>query len=95
MSGKELRPELTSRRSETRAWLLSIVVIFAIAIMKWKIGEVPTAAWVFGAFLFFAALSISLGNWMDRGTVMSLDDSFNLFFQSFLNFWGLSFQIPF
>lgn len=75
MSGKELHPELTSRRSETRAWLLSIVVIFAIAIMKWKIGEVPIAAWVFGAFLFFSALSISLGNWMDRGTVMSLDDS--------------------
>ena len=75
MSGKEFRPELTSRHSETRAWLLALVVAFAMAIMNWKIGKIPTAAWVFGAFLLFAALSISLGNWMDRGTVMSLDDS--------------------
>ena len=74
MSAKEFRPELSSRRSETTAWVLALVVAFAIAILKWKVGEAPTIAWVFGAFLIFAAFSISLGNWMDRGTVMSLDD---------------------
>ena len=74
MSAKEFCPELSSRRSETTAWTLTLVVAFAIAIMKWKIGEAPTIAWVFGAFLVFAAFSISLGNWMDRGTVMSFDE---------------------
>ncbi|MCP4139415.1 MAG: hypothetical protein GY755_03840 [Chloroflexi bacterium] len=75
MSAKEFRPELSSRRSETTSWVLALVVAFAIALMKWKIGEAPTIAWVFGAFLIFAAFSISLGNWMDRGTVMGLDES--------------------
>ena len=44
-----------------------------MGMMAWQIGTIPTAAWVFGGFLLFAAISISLGNWMDRGTVMSLD----------------------
>jgi hypothetical protein len=75
MSAKEFRPELSSRRSETTAWVLALVVAFAIAMLKWKVGEAPTIAWLFGVFLIFAAFSISLGNWMDRGTVMSLDDN--------------------
>ena len=73
MLSKELHPELTSRRSEITAWLLTLVVVIAIGIMAWQLVKIPTTAWVFGGFLLFAAISISLGNWMDRGTVMSVD----------------------
>ena len=73
MFEEELRPELTSRRSEITVWSLTLVVVFAMGIMNWQLGEISIIVWVFGGFLLFAALSISLGNWMDRGTVMSLD----------------------
>ena len=73
MLNKELRPEINSRRSEWTAWGLALVVFAAIALMKWQLGSVPSAAWIFGGILLFAAFSISLGNWVDRSTVMRLD----------------------
>jgi hypothetical protein len=73
MLNKELRPETTSRRSEMTAWLLALTVFLTIAILNWQLDTVPFVAWSFGGFLLFAALSISLGNWVDRNTVMSLD----------------------
>ena len=73
MLNKELHPELSSRRSEITAWTLALVLLLAMGIMKWRFGTVPVAGWVFSAFMLFSALSISLGNWVDRSTVMSLD----------------------
>ena len=73
MLNKELRPELSSRRSEIMAWILAFVLLVAMGIMKWRFGGVPVSAWIFGGFMLFAALSISLGNWVDRSTVMSLN----------------------
>ena len=73
MLNKELRPELTSRRSETTAWLLALVLLFAMAVLNWQFGRIPAGIWVFGGLLLFAAVSISLGNWIDRSTVMGLD----------------------
>ena len=91
MLSKELHPELTSRRSESTAWLLTLVVAIAIGIMAWQLVKIPTAAWVFGGFLIFSAISISLGNWMDRGTVMSLNDS-GIAFENGLRQVALSWQ---
>ncbi len=73
MLNKELRPELSARRSEITAWVLALVLLAAMGIMKWRFGGVPVSAWIFGGFMLFAAFSISLGNWVDRSTVMSLD----------------------
>ena len=73
MLNKELRPELTSRRSEITAWSLTLLVAFAMVIMNWQLGEISIIVWTFGGILLFAASSISLGNWVDRGTVMSID----------------------
>ena len=75
MLNKELHPELISRRGELNAWAFALVVSAALGIMRFSMGEIPSVAWVFWGFLLFAALSTSLGNWMDRGTVMSLNDS--------------------
>jgi len=70
MFEKDLRPELNSRRGEGTAWILTLIVTFAMGVLYWQLGKTPIAAWVFWGFLFFAALSISLGNWMDRKTLM-------------------------
>ena len=74
MLNKELHPELISRRGELNAWAFALVVSAALGIMYFSMGKISTVAWVFWGFLLFAALSTSFGNWMDRSTVMSLDD---------------------
>ena len=75
MLNKELRPELISRRGEMNAWLFAFVISVALGMLYWSMGKIPNVAWVFLGFFLFAAFSTSFGNWMDRGTVMSLDDS--------------------
>ncbi len=73
MLNKELRPEKNSRRGEGIAWGLAAIVFLAIALIKWQLGKTPSAAWILGVLLLFSALSISLGNWVDRKTRISID----------------------
>jgi len=66
------KPELLSRRGEYTAWALT----FAAALGLYFLGlrqAVPFWAWFLGGLLAFSAASISLGNWMDRRTFISLD----------------------
>ena len=73
MLNQDLHPELISRRGETTAWTLTLIVSVTMALLDWRVGMVPTVAWVFWGFLVFAAFSTSLGNWMDRKTVLRVD----------------------
>ena len=73
MLNQDLHPELISRRGESTAWGLMLVVSLTIGLMYWRLGTVPGAAWIFLGLLVFAALSTSLGNWMDRKTVLRAD----------------------
>lgn len=69
---REFRPEFLPRRGEWTAWMLA----FAAGVGMWFLGRtgyVPTWAWIFWAFLLFSGVSISLGNWLDRKTVIYLD----------------------
>ncbi|OQX65535.1 MAG: hypothetical protein B5M51_00495 [Anaerolinea sp. 4484_236] len=70
---RELHPELISRRGEGTAWVLTIAVSVAMALLYWQLETIPLAAWVFWGFLLFSGFSTSLGNWMDRKTVMRVD----------------------
>jgi hypothetical protein len=70
---REFRPELLSRRSEVTAWVFALVVGGSLAVMRQTLGMIPTVAWLFWGFLLFAGLSISLGNWMDRHTLIRID----------------------
>jgi len=69
----EYRPELLSRRGEYVAWGIALIVIAA-----WLILHLTNTP-VFGGLTFLAVLlalsgvAISLGNWMDRRTVLRLD----------------------
>lgn len=69
----EYRPELLSRRGEYVAWGTTL-----IAIIAWLILYLTNTP-VFGGLSFLAVLlalsgmAISLGNWMDRRTILRLE----------------------
>ncbi len=69
---KDFRPELTSRREEFLAWVVALGMTIALVLADGVWGAIPVYVWVFVGFLFFSAASISLGNWMDRRTVLRL-----------------------
>ena len=70
-STTEFRPELLSRRGEWTAWALALAVGLALlALMRG--GSISPWGWIFWGFLFFSGASISLGNWMDRRTILRL-----------------------
>jgi len=68
---QEFRPELLSRRGEGTAWALALVASVGMWLLN-RNGYIPSWAWIFWAFLFFSGISISLGNWLDRNTVIWL-----------------------
>jgi len=65
-------PELMPRKGERTAWILSLLVTIGLFFYHASWGEIPFSAWFFWGFLLFSALSISLGNWMDRQTSLTL-----------------------
>lgn len=69
---RKFRPELLSRRGEWTAWGLSL----AASVGMWLLGRsgyIPLWTWIFWALLVFSAVSISLGNWLDRKTAIWLE----------------------
>jgi len=65
-------PELLSRRGEFIAWGTSLIVLLGWIIHSLNGRQVPFAVPFLGIILVFAALAISLGNWMDRKTELRL-----------------------
>ena len=71
-SGKrEFRPELISRRGEWTALALALAASLGMWFLN-RSGFIPAWAWIFWAFLLFSGVSISLGNWIDRNTLIEL-----------------------
>ncbi|MBU0513061.1 MAG: hypothetical protein KJ638_15350 [Chloroflexi bacterium] len=69
---REFRPELISRRGELIAWILSIIALVSLGVaLIWGAG-MSWAGIIFVLILLLSAGSISLGNWVDRKTVLSL-----------------------
>lgn len=66
-------PELQPRRSELVAWGLAVASLFGLLLLNLG-GTIYFWAIIFVAFMFFAAMSISLGNWMDRQTRIVIDE---------------------
>jgi hypothetical protein len=78
---KEFRPELTSRRGELIAWGSTLLVAAGWAVLAATGNRVPGSVPFLGVLLLLAALSISLGNWMDRQTRLQLGPQ-GIFFQN-------------
>ena len=70
---REFRPELMPRRGEMNAWLMMLAATVGLFVLNQTLDIVPGWTWVFCGFLAFSAVSISLGNWMDRKTRLRLD----------------------
>lgn len=69
---KTYRPELLSRRGELTAWSLAGCAALGLYLLSLG-GPVPLWTWFFVLLLVFSALSISLGNWVDRRTCLCLE----------------------
>lgn len=71
---REYRPTLISRRGELIAWV-TFLLVGATWIIMVVFGQRSSLAVPFlGIILLLAALSISLGNWMDRNTVLCIKE---------------------
>lgn len=66
-------PELISRRGEAIAWTGVLLVIAGWVVLRLYGQPVPFMLPLLGVPLLLAALGISLGNWMDRHTALSLE----------------------
>jgi hypothetical protein len=63
---REFRPELMPRRAEWMAWLVGLGLLIGLFLGNTRWGPLPFIYWAFAFFVIFSAMSISLGNWMDR-----------------------------
>jgi len=70
---QEFRPELITRRGELIAWGSALLVGGAWFVLGQSTGRASLLVPILAIPLLIAALSISLGNWIDRHTVLRLD----------------------
>jgi hypothetical protein len=70
---KEFKPELVSRRSEFIAWGSAIVVNGAWLLLIYFDQGMSVWLPILGIPLLLIAIGISLGNWMDRKTIIKID----------------------
>lgn len=68
----EFHPEKLSRRGELVAWISTLITVVGWVILSTLNYPVFIGLKVLCILLGFAALSISLGNWMDRRTILKL-----------------------
>jgi len=74
MQAEIYRPILLSRRGEALAWLSTGLMLVGWVILLLRGQDVPNFAPFMTIFLLLASLSISLGNWVDRKSVIHLGD---------------------
>ncbi len=73
MVPQEYRPELIPRKGERIAWLLLILSLVYLGVALWSDHGITWLPAIFVALMFLSAGSITLGNWVDRKTVLRLD----------------------
>lgn len=71
----EYRPVLLSRRGESIAWGLALLVGAAWLFLEVTGKLIFLAMPILEIFLLFSAASISLGNWMDRHSALQISDT--------------------
>jgi hypothetical protein len=71
-TSKTYRPELLPRKGEFTAWALALAAALGMIFLTLR-GQIPSGMWFVIIFLFFSAIIISLGNWMDRHTLIRLN----------------------
>jgi hypothetical protein len=72
---REFTPELVSRRSEAIAWGSAIMVNGAWLLLILFNQSMSFWLPILGIPLLLIAIGISLGNWMDRKTILKMDEN--------------------
>lgn len=67
------RPDVLSRRNELIAWSLVALALVG-SLVSSRYAQLPTWVLIGVGVLFIAAAGLSLGNWMDRRTVLQFSD---------------------
>ena len=70
---KTYTPELIPQQGEITAWVLALAAGAGLYFLSLH-STLPFWAWFFFGILAFSALSISFGNWMDRHTLIRLEE---------------------
>jgi hypothetical protein len=73
LNQSEYHPELISRRGELIAWTTAFMALAAWGILLLVGAPVHPALKFLATFLLLSALAISLGNWMDRHTLLRIE----------------------
>jgi hypothetical protein len=71
-TAREFRPEVISRRGEVTMWALAILSLAALVLLRSRAADVSLWYTVFVALMLLSAAGTSLGNWMDRKTLLIL-----------------------
>jgi hypothetical protein len=71
-SVRDFHPEKISRRGEYYIWVLAIFSLAALTALRFRVAEVSPWYTIFVVLMFLSSASITLGNWIDRKTVLSL-----------------------
>ena len=70
---KTYTPELIPRQGEITAWALTVLAGAGLYFLSLR-SALPFWAWFLFGILAFSAVSISFGNWMDRHTLIRLEE---------------------
>ncbi len=68
------KPEILSRQSELNAWLLAFFAGIGMYFLS-RQSTIPNWSWFLCLIFVFSALSMSLGNWMDRQSLILINDN--------------------
>ena len=72
-TGQIFRPETISRQGERTAWILTGFAVIVELLLLWRFSRLPGWATLLTIFLLLSAVLISLGNWVDRKTILILE----------------------
>ena len=71
---QSFRPIRTSRRGELYAWLLTLTVLLVLLFVPRLQGIFPLLGIILTVFFGLSALFISLHNWMERATIIRVEE---------------------
>ena len=71
-SVREFHPEKISSRGEVFIWVLAVISLAALTYLRSRVAGVSLWYTVFVVLMFLSGASTTLGNWMDRKTVLIL-----------------------
>ena len=66
-------PETISRQGERNAWILSGFAVVVSLLLMWRYAAPPAWIVILTVFMLLSAMLISLSNWVDRRTVLTIN----------------------